>query len=141
MTQTRRHPYWTQEEDAILREHYPQGGQRAVASLLLSRTPAAIGFRVKVLGIKAGNVKPVFKGRQGAKRQARQITQKACTQCHTVKPLDGFPLAKKGLGGRAAWCKACNAEWFRANVPREEANRRVRECRARKRAAQVLETV
>jgi hypothetical protein len=138
MTKLKRWPDWTQEEDAILREHYPQGGKRAVASLLLGRTLDAIGYRVKVLGIKAGNVKPVFRGRQC---ERRQVTEKTCTQCHAVKPLDGFPLAKKGLGGRAAWCKACNAEWFRANVPREEATRRVRECRARKRAAQVLETV
>ena len=139
MTQPRRFPYWTQEEDAILREHYPQGGQRAVASLLLSRTPAAIGFRVKVLGIKAGNVKPVFKGRRQSEK--RQVIEKACTQCHAVKPLDGFPLAKKGLGGRASWCKPCNAAWFRANVSREESARRTRESRAHKRAAQVLETV
>ena len=92
-----------------------------------------------MLGIKAGNIKRVFKGRR--QREKRQVTEKACTQCHAVKPLDGFPLAKKGLGGRAAWCKECNAAWFRANVSREDSARRVRECRARKHAAQVLETV
>lgn len=92
-----------------------------------------------MLGIKARNIKRVFKGRR--QREKRQVTEKACTQCREVKPLDSFALAKKGLGGRASWCKPCSSEWFRANVSREESARRTRESRARKRATQVLETV
>ena len=128
---TQRMPWrsWTNKEDATIRARFPSDGPEVVASLFEGRTAGAVRRRAYDLGV--ARIKPA----------PAQLTEKTCTQCHAAKPLDGFPLAKKGLGGRAAWCKECNSAWFRANVSREEAARRVREHRERKRAAQVLETV
>jgi hypothetical protein len=127
MTQTKRWPDWTHEEDAILREHYPKGGKRAVASLLVGRTLDAIGYRVKVLSVKAGNVKRRIKKWEG--------TEKECLKCHQVLPLDAFSPSKLGRGNRKTWCKPCHAKWFRDNVPAEVARHRVNESRRLKREA------
>jgi hypothetical protein len=37
--------------------------------------------------------------------------QKPCTGCGATKPLEEFPLAKKGKFGRGAKCKTCTALW------------------------------
>jgi hypothetical protein len=42
-------------------------------------------------------------------------TEKHCTRCHTLKPLDMFPKVSHTLDGRQSHCKACYAaktrEW------------------------------
>jgi hypothetical protein len=129
MTQPTRWPEWTEEEDAILREHYPKGGTRAVASLLLRRTSHAIGYRVKVLGVKAADV---------TRRVKWEGIEKECLKCHQVFPLDSFSPSKIGRGGRKTWCKPCHAKWFRDNVPPEVARQRVNESRRRKREAMAV---
>lgn len=36
-----------------------------------------------------------------------EVGGKACTKCHTIKPLLEFRLRKEGAGGRESRCKAC----------------------------------
>ncbi|GAC1529546.1 MAG: hypothetical protein NVS3B1_21330 [Marmoricola sp.] len=49
-------------------------------------------------------------------------TEKKCTKCQTVKPLEDFHLLKTMRDGRASWCKACAGA---------SANRLMREMRER----------
>lgn len=42
------------------------------------------------------------------------MTNKACSKCLAVKSLDDFPRQRAGRHGRAASCKACNADDRRA---------------------------
>lgn len=39
-------------------------------------------------------------------------TEKKCTRCDAVKPLDEFPKEPKGLYGRRSQCKACRYEAY-----------------------------
>lgn len=45
---------WTEEELMILKDHYPNGGYRAVKALLPSRTRFAVTFKASQLGLKSG---------------------------------------------------------------------------------------
>lgn len=48
-----------------------------------------------------------------------EITQKACTTCHSIKEVDEFRLNKNKLGGREGICKTCGSKkdkaWYTAN--------------------------
>jgi len=46
---------WTEEEDAVIRERFPQGGVKEVRKLLPHRTIHAIQRRARVLKVKFGN--------------------------------------------------------------------------------------
>jgi len=43
---------WTPEEDALLQEHYPQGGPEAVWAAGVNRTHGSIGYRAHILGTR-----------------------------------------------------------------------------------------
>lgn len=51
-----RSPRWSPSEIAILREHYPRGGIKAVVELLPGRSVHSIQVRLSRLGIKCGRV-------------------------------------------------------------------------------------
>jgi hypothetical protein len=38
-------------------------------------------------------------------------TEKMCTKCQIVKPLEDFYKAKRNSDGRKSWCKACEIEY------------------------------
>ncbi len=49
--QSSRPRYWTPEEDAVLREHYPGKGWRACQTYLPGRTESTITHRARKLGL------------------------------------------------------------------------------------------
>jgi 5-methylcytosine-specific restriction endonuclease McrA len=42
-------------------------------------------------------------------------SQKPCTRCNRVLPLDAFGLCRREKDGRQDWCKACKREHYLAN--------------------------
>jgi len=44
------------------------------------------------------------------------MTDLLCTKCNTVKPLDRFPVVKKGRGGRDWQCRDCKNKYQREYV-------------------------
>lgn len=48
------------------------------------------------------------------------MTSKRCTKCGTVKPLDGFCIAKRMRDGRTSWCRQCYAERNRPPAKRKK---------------------
>jgi hypothetical protein len=56
-----------------------------------------------------GNTKGAFCF--GAKMTTK--TEKTCTKCQTVKPLEDFYRAKRNRDGRKSWCKSCEIEYSR----------------------------
>lgn len=47
----KRNGLWTEEEIALLREHYPQGGYKKLVELGIKRTELAVASKAKSLGI------------------------------------------------------------------------------------------
>lgn len=67
-------------------------------------------------------------------------TERQCTKCHQVKPLEEFSRAPRGLYGRKASCKACDARWHAkraVHVPAAETEARYRENAARRLASKL----
>lgn len=52
--------------------------------------------------------------------------KKLCLTCDTMKPLDEFSPAKRGLGGVAAYCKQCHADRYRSADKAKKATRKYR---------------
>src|SRR5262249_5358866 len=81
-----------------------------------------------------------------------RTTTRQCTKCHLIKPLAEFSLAPKGLYGRKANCKSCDARRhaklavhvpaaetearYRANAARRLTAKHCRECGKGKGAAE-----
>ena len=53
-----------------------------------------------------------------------------CSRCGLNKPVDEFPLRKKGAASRHSYCRACKAvyqaDWYRRNKRRHVRNVRAR---------------
>lgn len=58
--------FWTNHEEAILREHYPGGGPRACEPLLPRRTTGAIYQHASAMGLKTLRFRGDFRQRHGS---------------------------------------------------------------------------
>ena len=59
------------------------------------------------------------------------VTEKRCTKCGLVKPLDHFYVHRQGLYGRRSWCKVCQSEYAKNRAKDPEVQARRREYHAR----------
>jgi 5-methylcytosine-specific restriction endonuclease McrA len=99
-------PKWTEAEDAIIREHYPKGGARKVASLLEKRSAVAVRSRACILDVK--------------KSPSRTLKTKVCTRCLIEKDASEFSIhTRQGATYRNSSCRSCAAEYAR-NRPAEK---------------------
>ena len=89
-----RTPRWTREEVAILREHYPEGGLKAVLEKLPHRTWHAIHMKAQKLGIKCE------RKHDGGRRFC--LTGDQLAQAIRLRENEGWSFAKIGAHlGRA----------------------------------------
>lgn len=116
-------PKWTEPEDAIIRQHYPQGGARKVASLLGTRSAQAVRSRAYMLDVKS------------KKSPSRMLEAKTCTKCHARKDASEFRMRERqGVTYRNASCRACDAKYTRER-PIEHRRRLVQKWQAKAKAA------
>ncbi len=92
--QSSRPRYWTPEEDAVLREHYPGKGWRACRAYLPGRTESTITCRARKLGL------PGPRGRQI--RCTQENPERALRKC--LGPC-GQMFISEWKGHRM--CRAC----------------------------------
>ncbi len=66
------------------------------------------------------------------------MTEKECTKCFTIKPLDEFGVMPRGKFGKRASCKACQYVMFKERVAKNPEKRRETEKNYRKRNPEVF---
>lgn len=95
-----RTPRWTKAEITILREHYPQGGLKAVQPLLPDRTWRAIYIMANKLGLKSEITVVAPK----PKLAGAQLEEAIC-----LREVEGWSFGRIGAHFGVAEASACNA--------------------------------
>ena len=73
---------------------------------------------------RRGEIGGVEHQRKGCKpRDWTGVTERACSRCHVVKPLDDFHQDRSRRNGRTEQCKACVSEQEKSPEKREQARR------------------
>lgn len=50
-----------------------------------------------------------------ASRVSSEVTEKRCSSCSVVKPLDEFHRSQNGKYGRTSWCKDCASTYSKTH--------------------------
>lgn len=66
------------------------------------------------------------------------MTEKECTKCYTIKPLDDFGVQERGKYGRRASCKVCQYAMLKERIAKNPEKRREAERNYRQRSPEVF---
>lgn len=95
-----RTPHWTKAEIAIIREHYPHGGMKAVQQLLPDRSWRAIYMKAHKLGLHSDTITDAPKPKLAGDQLEEAIR---------LREVEGWSFARIGAHFGVVETSACNA--------------------------------